>query len=224
MFLNSPQPFHCRAISDNITKVPRPVLFYPKALLVHIATLFSRTHIPRQLVSWRLCFSCRGRHDVSSTSKRSHSHPCTQTHTHTRKTHANTHTHRLLDERMEDRHGPRVVPRRLSGHAGEWSPLLGQKRWQLGKNGFVPEQPVRISISMSAGDLQYACICQQPTGSRRWGRACFTLETRSRYGGVGERGGWKGSPCKAGRQIRSRCCVEHKITLGIGETFVIKTG
>lgn len=114
-----------------------------------------------------------------------HARTQTQTHRHTdtltRKTHANTHTHRLLDERMEDRHGPRVVPRRLSGHAGEWSPLLGQKRWQLGKNGFVPEQPVRISISMSAGDLQYACICQQPTGSRRWGRACFTLETRSRY-------------------------------------------
>ena len=152
------------------------------------------------------------------------------THTHTdTHSHANArehlHTHSLLDERMEDRHGPRVVPRRLSGHAGEWAPpLLGQKRWQLGKNGFVPEQPVRISISMSAGDLQYACICQQPTGSRRWGRACFTLETRSRYGGVGERGGWKGSPCKAGRQIRSRCCVEHKIALGIGETFVIKTG
>ena len=83
MFLNSPQPFHCRAISDNITKVPRPVLFYPKALLVHIATLFSRTHIPRQLVSWRLCFSSRGRHDVSSTSKLSHSHSCTKTHTHT---------------------------------------------------------------------------------------------------------------------------------------------
>ena len=35
MFLNSPQPFYRCAISDNITKVTRPVLFYPKALLVH---------------------------------------------------------------------------------------------------------------------------------------------------------------------------------------------
>jgi len=152
------------------------------------------------------------------------------THTHTdTHSHANArehlHPHSLLDERMEDRHGPRVVPRRLSGHAGEWAPpLLGQKRWQLGKNDFVPEQPVRITISMSAGDLQYACICQQPTETRRWSRA--TSPSRHEAGTEGKAKGEDGGAARAkqGRQIRSRCRVERKVTHGIGETFVIKTG